>query len=72
MTDLRDILSAVQNGVVALNNLATQMQTVTRVTGISTGIPAVGSLSFSSSLAVAFITVTTSSGGTYKLAAYST
>ena len=71
MASIDDIFSAIQNGVVAINNLSSQLQSVfLQVTTLSTAIPAAGTLTFTSSEAAAFLTVTTSSGGLYHLPLY--
>ena len=68
---LQDILFALQNGVRAINSLTTQLQTsFPPITGTSSSVPTAGTITFSSSLATAFGTVATSSGGSYRIALY--
>lgn len=68
---LSDILAALQNGVTSINNLNTSLGKVfPQTTALSTTAPAAGTITFTSSEALAFLLVTTSSGGIYKLAAY--
>lgn len=73
---LSDILSALQNGVSAINNLngrltTTFLQQGTVVsTGSSTTISALSTITFTSSQAAGFLTVTTSSGAPYYLVLY--
>lgn len=68
---LTEILAALQNGVTAINNLSRQLQsTFPPITTLSTTAPAVGTLTFSSSLVTAFGLVQTSSGGSYRIALY--
>lgn len=68
MTSLTDILSALQNGVTAINNLPSRLATAF-ITQTSTGTVA-GTVTFTSSQASAFGLITTSSGGQYKIALY--
>jgi len=72
MASLDDLLSALKNGVVAINNLNTTMsQIFPGATAVSTTSPSsVGAITFSSSQAKGFISVVTSSGATYKMALY--
>ena len=66
---LSDILTALKNGVVAINNLNFTLQTVfPPITEPSTTTPAVGTITYSSSLVAAFGLVSTSSGATYRIA----
>lgn len=68
---IADILSALQNGVTAINNLATKLdQIFPQTTASSTAVPAAGGITFNSSQAATFITVTTSTGGTYQVPGY--
>jgi len=71
-TSPSDILAALQNGVTAINNLASTMRTLfPPLSGISTTVAAgTGTLAFSSSLASAFGTITTSSGASFRVALY--
>ena len=66
-----DLLSALQNGVNAINKLNATLQTIfPQATVLSTAVPAVGAVTFSSSTAAGFLTVTTSSGATYFVPLY--
>lgn len=68
---LSDILSALQNGVSAINNLNASLANIfPQTTALSTVAPSAGTITFNSSEASSFLSVTTSSGGIYKLAAY--
>ncbi len=69
---LSDILSAMQNGVTAINSLRNQLALVfPQATASSTiGSTVAGTITFTSSQAVAFLSVTTSSGGEYKVPLY--
>lgn len=70
MSSLTDIFSALQNGVTAINNLTTQIDTIfPNTTSSSTSITA-GTITFSSSLASGFLIVQTSSGATVKIPFY--
>ncbi len=69
MASLTDILTALQDGVRAINGLTTQLSnSFPPITALSTTAPAAGTLSYSSSLVVAFGLVETSSGGSYRIA----
>lgn len=72
MASLDDILSALKNGVVAINNLnQTLDQVFPGATAVSTTIPSSsGTITISSSLVKGFISVVSSSGATYQLALY--
>lgn len=73
---LSDILSALQNGVNAVNNLNTRLQDtfLQQGTVVSTGssatVSANSTITFTSSQAAGFLTVTTSSGAPYYLVLY--
>jgi len=68
---LADIHAALQNGVTALNNLATKLgQIFPQTTATSTTAPVAGAITFPSSQAATFITVTTSTGGVYQVPGY--
>jgi len=68
---LGEILAALQNGVTSINNLNTALAKIfPQTTAVSTVAPSVGAITFTSSEAAVFITVTTSSGGTYKVPGY--
>ena len=65
------ILTTMQAGVTAISNLSTQLAKVfPQATAASTTIPAAGAITFSSSQAAAFLSVTTSSGGVYRISLY--
>lgn len=69
MAALDTILGVMQDGVRAINKLTLQLNTnFPPITDPSTTAPAVGNVTYSSSLAQAFGLVTTSSGGTYRIA----
>lgn len=69
--NLTQILSAIQNGVTAINNLATKLGNIfPQSTATSTTAPSAGTVTFTSSQAATFILVQTSSGGTYKVPGY--
>lgn len=64
------ILDTLQQAVVAVNGLTSQVKnTFPQVSATSTSVTA-GTISFTSSEAALFLTVITSSGGTYKTALY--
>jgi len=69
---LGDLLQTLQQGVQAINNLATQIGVIfPSVTAASTAGPsAVGTISYSSSLATGFMLVELSSGVTVKIPFY--
>lgn len=67
---LTDLLTTMQQGVVAINTLVTQIKnTFPQVAALSTSATT-GSVSFNSSQPAQFLTVVTSSGGTYKTPLY--
>lgn len=71
-SSLTDILAALQNGVVAINNLnATLQQIFPQATAFSTTAATAGTITFTSSQATGFISVVTSSGATVKVPVYS-
>jgi len=67
-----DLLQSINNGVTALNNLRTTISTIfPQVTGSSTKAPSTtGTITFTSSEALMFQLVTTSSGFTGKIPIY--
>lgn len=68
---LTQILSALQTGVRALNDLSTKLDNIfPQSTATSATAPSAGTVTFTSSQASVFLVVTTSSGGQYKVAAY--
>jgi len=71
-TSLSDMLSAMQNGVIALTRLNTTIASIfPQVTASSTTVAVAGTITFSSSQAVGFILVELSSGATVKIPYYS-
>lgn len=71
MADLT-LFSILQNGVSAINNLATQLSKIfPQTTATATTVSSAGTITFTSSQANLFLTVTTSSGGIYKVPLYS-
>ena len=70
-TSLGDLLSAMQNGVTAINRLGTIVSNIfPEVTATSTTAATAGTITFSSSLAVGFILVELSSGATVSIPYY--
>lgn len=70
-TGATDILTALQNAVQAINNLNTTMGRVFPQAGASSSLaPAAGTITFTSSQAAIFLSVLTSSGGTYRIPGY--
>lgn len=68
-TSLSEILYALQNGVTAIRDLTTQLQTsFPPLTGPTSTVPTAGTITYSSSLVAAFGSVTSSSGYTYRIA----
>lgn len=71
-TSLGDILSALQNGVTAINRLGNIISVIfPEVTANSTVAATAGSITFTSSQALGFILVELSSGSTVKIPYYS-
>ena len=71
MASLDDLLTAMQNGVEAVNNLATQIRTTfPQASAVSTAAATAGTITYTSSQAAGFLTVVTSSGATFKVALY--
>lgn len=69
MASLTEILTAIQNGVNAINDLKIQIRdSFPPITTLSTTAPSAGTITFTSSQASAFGLVQTSSGGTYRIA----
>jgi hypothetical protein len=64
---LSDILTTLQQGVQALNNLTIQIKTTFPQVGALSTSATTGSISYNSSQPAAFLSVTTSSGATYKV-----
>ena len=70
-TSLTDLLFALQNGVVAINALNTTLgNSFPQITAYSTTAATAGTITFTSSQALAFISVLTSSGATVKIPVY--
>lgn len=68
---LSEILAALQNGVTAIRDLKGTLENVfPQATATSTSAPSAGAITYSSSQAALFLTVETSSGGTYKIPLY--
>jgi hypothetical protein len=68
---LSDILSALQNGVTAIQKLNTTLGNIfPQSTATVTTISSAGTITFTSSQAKIFLTVITSSGGTYNIPGY--
>lgn len=72
MASLQDLLSAMQNGVTAIQTLNTTLKSFfPQATSLSTSVT-VGTITFTSSQAAGFMIVTTSSGYTVKVPVYGT
>lgn len=70
-TSLTEILTALQNGVQAIQKVNTTLGTIfPQTTALSTTAAVAGTITFTSSQAVVFLSVTTSSGGIYKIPLY--
>lgn len=68
---LSELMSTLQNGVEAVNNLSQQIAaTFPQASALSTTAPSTGTITFISSRAATFLTVTTSSGATYHVPLY--
>lgn len=65
-----DVLQTLQQGVQAINNLTTQIKTTFPQAGALSTSATTGAITFSSSQPAAFLSVTTSSGGVYKVSLY--
>jgi hypothetical protein len=72
MASLADILTSLQQGVQALNNLSTQIATTFPQAGALSTSATTGTATLTSSQPAAFLTVITSSGGTYKVPLFHT
>ncbi len=69
---LTDLLTSLQQGVQAINNLASQIaETFPQASALSTSATS-GTATLTSSQPATFLTVTTSSGATFKVALYNT
>ena len=72
MASLLDLLSAMQNGVTAINSLNTSLKSFfPQATSVSSTVTA-GTITFTSSQAAGFLIVTTSSGYAVKVPVYNT
>lgn len=72
MASIADILTSLQQGVVAINKLNATLETIfPQATAYSTTAATAGTVTFTSSQATGFISVVTSSGATVKVAVYS-
>lgn len=70
-TSLMEILATLQNGVTAINNLNGTLRGVfPQVTATSTTAATAGTITFTSSQAALFLSITTSSGANYKVPLY--
>lgn len=68
---LSELMSVMQNGVQAINNLTTQISvTFPQASAVSTTSPSTGTIAFQSSRADGFLTVITSSGATFLVPLY--
>jgi len=72
MASLTDILTSLQQGVQALNNLTSQIATTFPQAGALSTAATAGAATLTSSQPAAFLTVITSSGGTYKVPLFNT
>lgn len=71
MASRQDMLTAMQNAVNAINGVTQQLKNVfPQASAVTTTAPSTGTIVFTSSEARAFLSVTTSSGGTYVVALY--
>ena len=71
MASRQDMLTATQNVVNAINLVVQQLKNVfPQATALSTVAATAGTITFTSSQAVSFLTVTTSSGGVYHIPMY--
>jgi hypothetical protein len=71
-TSLGEILATLQNGVSAVRDLKSALNNIfPQATAVSTSAATAGTVTFTSSQAVAFLTIETSSGGLYKVPLYS-
>lgn len=71
MASRQDMLTAMQNTVNAINGVTQQLKNVfPQAAALTATAPSTGTIVFNSSQARSFLTVTTSSGGTYLLPLY--
>lgn len=69
MASVTDLLTAMLNGVQAIEDLTIQIRdSFPSITTLSSVAPTAGAVTYSSSLVSAFGLVQTSSGGTYRIA----
>ncbi len=70
-SSLTDILTALTDGVQAINGLKAALQAVfPQAAATSTAAATAGTITYTSSQAAIFISVLTSSGGTYRIPGY--
>lgn len=68
---ITELITVMQNGVTAINNLTTQIATTfPQASAVSSIAPSTGTIAFQSSRADGFLTVITSSGATFQVALY--
>lgn len=68
---LSELMSVLQNGVEAINNLSAQVATTfPQASAVSSIAPSTGTIAFQSSRADGFLTVITSSGATFQVPLY--
>lgn len=71
MASLTDLLTALNDGVVAINALKAQLALVfPQASSLSTTAATAGTITFTSSQAATFLSVQTSSGGIYHVPLY--
>lgn len=71
MASLQDVISQLNSGVQAIRAVADSIGAAfPQVSATSTAAPGAGTLTFASSQAELMLSVTTSSGGTYRVALY--
>lgn len=71
MASLQDLMTQLNSGVQAIRSVATALSNAfPQVSATSTAAPSAGTLTFTSSQASLMLAVTTSSGGTYRVALY--
>lgn len=69
---ISELMSTLQNGVTAIRAVATALGNVfPQASSLSTSAATAGTITYTSSQAVAFMTVLTSTGGSYKIPLYS-
>lgn len=67
-TSLTEILTTLQSGVQAIQQLNETLQSVfPQAAALSTAAATAGTITYTSSQAAAFLSIETSSGGTYKI-----